>query len=71
MASKTDPAAPADPTIDPKTDLAAPADIPDKATPLTPGDPVRVPSAGGSTFAERRAARLAGENKAVQASEAK
>ena len=42
-------------------------DIPDKATPLQPGDPVRVPSAGGSTFAERKAART----KAIQDAENK
>lgn len=46
-------------------------DIPDKATPLEPGPAVRVPTSNGSTFAERRAARQAGENRAVQASESK
>lgn len=43
--------------------------VPDKATPLQPGEPVTVPSAMGATFAERKAAREKavqdGENKAV------
>lgn len=61
MASKT-PSTTSDATI---------ADIPDKATPLEPGPACLVPTSNGSTFAERRAARQAGENRAVQASESK
>lgn len=44
--------------------------IPTKAVPLEPGEPVVMPAAVGSTFAERKAARLkaiqSAENKAVK-----
>ena len=50
-------------------------DLPAKATPLEPGDPVVVPAVLGGTFAERKAARLkavqSAENKAVKRSESK
>ena len=44
--------------------------IPEKATPLEPGEPVQMPSALGATFAERKKAREAA-TKAVQESENK
>ena len=51
------------------------ADLPAKATPLEPGDPVVVPSILGGTFAERKAARLkaiqSAENKVVKRAESK
>ena len=37
--------------------MSDPVDIPEKVTPLGPGDPVEVHPAMGSTFAERKAAR--------------
>ena len=61
MASKT-PATTPDATI---------VDIPDEATPLEPGPAVRVPASNGSTFAERRAARLAAESKPAKGVETK
>lgn len=61
MASKT-PATTPDATI---------ADIPDKATPLEPGPAVRVPTSNGSTFAERRSARLLAESKPAKGVETK
>lgn len=43
-------------------------DIPEKATPVEPGESVVVPVALGATFAERKAARLCAENKAIRES---
>lgn len=55
--------------------MSDPIDVPEKAIPLKPGVPLRVPSALGSTFAERKAARekaiQAAENKAVKAADKK
>lgn len=42
-------------------------DLPEKVTPLEPQEPVKVPSAMGATFAERKAAR----SKAVKSAENK
>lgn len=47
-----------------------PVELPSKATPLGPGDPVEMPGSLAGTFAERRKAREARE-KAVQAAENK
>ena len=49
-------------------------DVPEKATPLEPGEPQVVPSVMGATFAERAKASKAiqgAENKAVKAAESK
>ncbi len=49
-------------------------DLPEKATPLTPSEPVGLPSAMGATFAERKAARKAlhvAEDKSVESAEDK
>jgi len=56
------------------TDKDKPVEIPERATPLEPGEPQVVPATNGSTFAERAKARKAvqdGENKAVKAAEKK
>lgn len=64
--------------VEKKTDDPITATVPEKATPLTAGEPVKIPSALGATFAERKKAREAaekaiqsGENKAIKAAEGK
>lgn len=64
--------------IEKKTDDPVTATVPAKATPLVPGEPVKIPAALGATFAERKKAREAaekaiqgGENKTIKAAEGK